>query len=471
MKKILVFIFLNISIFAQAQLDANSVMGLPTATTVPEMNAVTTATAGSIVYNLENSKAYLFNGASWLTVSNDGWSVDGNTGLAGANFLGHKDDVAMEIRSDNLPLLQFGRRGTLGLVETLTDYTDPTQPLVIVNGDGATSALQFAADVADFYKPIFLTNTDGNFRLKGSAAGTDFFEIGSAGTLSNGSVEFLIGDDGLEPFIFKRLHGSDQTIQELMRIQGSTDSTNSADAKTRVGINTNALANSTLQVSNSLSKSIERTSGPLTLTEDHYSIIIENASHTITLPNAVNAEGREYVIKNANKTEVTISSYQDNTDTNAVTIPEGNVLKLQSNGTNWEQINNYNFAEIITIPVVSTNLSLQQGTRDRLVFAIIIIIDDHVSNPNIPAGDWGVAITGVAYQTLPTITIGFDFTYDVETVQNADGVTWDHFLTGTSDLNVAANGGSPVFRVQGAAPSPQGNCVNVTCGDFVIFDL
>jgi hypothetical protein len=85
-----------------------------------------------------------------------GWSVTGNTGNTNTNFLGNIDDVRMQIRSNNLPLLEFGRRQTLGLTQNYPDYTDNNQPLVHVNGDGSTAALQFAASAANFYKPMFL---------------------------------------------------------------------------------------------------------------------------------------------------------------------------------------------------------------------------------------------------------------------------------------------------------------------------
>ena len=116
MIKKLLFILIILPGFIFSQIDALSVMGLPTAATIVEMNGITGAATGSILYNLEDSKIYVFNGVNWVSTSNDNWLVDGNTGLPTTSFLGHIDDVAMEIRSNNLPLLQFGRRQTLGLI-------------------------------------------------------------------------------------------------------------------------------------------------------------------------------------------------------------------------------------------------------------------------------------------------------------------------------------------------------------------
>nr|MBC7612052.1 collagen-like protein [Pseudopedobacter sp.] len=172
------------------------------------------------------------------------WLIGGNSNATGTSFLGNTNDVAMNIKSNNWTMMQLGRRQTLGLTQSYTDYTNNDQPLVYLSGDGTTSALQFAASAAQFYKPMFFTNTDGNFRLKGSAAGTDFFEIGSAGTGNNGSLEFLIGDDGNEPMVFKKYNYSTSTYVEMMRMQGTGLNTD-----VRVGINTNGTtADAELQV-------------------------------------------------------------------------------------------------------------------------------------------------------------------------------------------------------------------------------
>ncbi|WP_298321158.1 hypothetical protein [uncultured Aquimarina sp.] len=336
MERLLLTILLLCLTQVYAQIDEGSVMGLPTAATTAEMNGVTGAATGAILYNLEENKIFVFDGTNWVSTANDNWLVDGNIGLPNTSFLGHQDDVKMEIRSNNLPLLQFGRRATLGLTQGFADYDDDDQPLVYVNGNGTTSALQFAAGAASFYKPMFFTNTDGNFRLKGSAAGTDFFEIGSRGINNQGEVEFIVGDDGLEPFIFKRFDYRDQTLKELMRIQGSADA---LDAKPRVGINTGSLATSTFQVNGSVAQSIITTTGNITLNEDHHTVII-GGNHTITLPNANTCNGRVYILKNQTGSTINISSYQDLSNAGQTTISANTVISIQSDGINWHLINN-----------------------------------------------------------------------------------------------------------------------------------
>ncbi|NML37367.1 hypothetical protein HHL17_09180 [Chitinophaga sp. G-6-1-13] len=152
------------------------------------------------------------------------WLVTGNTGIAAGSFLGTNDDRAMVIKSNATSFLEFGRRQTVGLVDS--KYTDPDQPITYVR-----SAMQFEAPGASFYKPIFYVDADGNFRMKGSSAGTDLFEFGATGSANNGGFDFIVGDDGDEPFVFKSWYHATNTYTELIRID-----------RNGLGINTNGSA-------------------------------------------------------------------------------------------------------------------------------------------------------------------------------------------------------------------------------------
>jgi hypothetical protein len=329
----LVISFFAIPLVTSAQIDPGLLLGLNTATTA-EMNAISGSITGSMLYNTTDKKIYFYNGTNWVTSSNDNWLLDGNTAVAGASFLGTKNDVAMDIRSNNTSVLKFGRRQTLGLVQAYPDYTDQNQYLTYVGGTNGVSALQFQADAASFYKPMFYTNSDGNFRLKGSAAGTDFFEIGSSGTSNNGEVEFIIGDDGAEPYIFKRYDYRDGLLKELLRVQGSS---NSQNALPRVGINTGSLANSTLQINGSLSTAIITAGSNLSLGENHHTVII-NSNISITLPAANGATGRIYVLKNTTNSARAISNYVNASGGTSNQISAQSTLWVQSNGSTWNSI-------------------------------------------------------------------------------------------------------------------------------------
>lgn len=147
---------------------------------------------------------------------NVGWSISGNTGVnKNVHFLGTLDDQPMIIKSNNQPYWEFGRRQTLGLYQNYPDYTDNNEKVTYLR-----SALQFEAAGAEFYKPKMFVDVNGNFRMKGSSAGTDYFEFGATGSANNGAFEFVIGDDGDEPIVFKSYdYRSPGVFNEMMRLQ------------------------------------------------------------------------------------------------------------------------------------------------------------------------------------------------------------------------------------------------------------
>lgn len=166
-----------------------------------------------------NSKVLSIDAAGDVIVTNNAaasnWLITGNTGIASASFLGNTDDKAMIIKSNNASYLEFGRRQTLGLVQAYTDYTDVDEKVTYVR-----SALQFEVPATvSFYKPKMWTTSDGNFRMKGPSASTDYFEFGATGTSNNGGFEFIIGDDGDEPIVFKSYNYTGPAFTEMMRLQ------------------------------------------------------------------------------------------------------------------------------------------------------------------------------------------------------------------------------------------------------------
>jgi hypothetical protein len=278
-----------------------------------------------------------------VVTSNSGsssWALAGNSNATATSFLGTSTDVKMSLGSNGKSIIEFGKRSTLGLVQSDADYSDANQYLVNIKGNG-TSALQFEASGADFYKPIFFTTPQGNFRLKGSAAGNDFFELGSSGSSNNGSLEFVVGDDGNEPIVFKKYNYSSAANVEMMRLQGT-----GLDDKVRVGIKTNgAVANSTLQVGGSLSLAVSRISGgSVTLDDSYYSVILTSGTYSnpaVILPVASSCAGRIYVIKNySGGTRYTNLNYVNKMGITTTSLASNNSFMLQSDGTEWQLIIN-----------------------------------------------------------------------------------------------------------------------------------
>jgi len=279
-------------------------------------------------------------GTSWLPATEaaaSNWLLTGNANAASANFLGTTTDVLLSLRSNNTSMFELGRRQTLGLYDSsstgLFPYNQPNASVAYVRGTGGNSALQFEASAASFYKPVIFTDADGNFTMRGSSAGTDFFELGSSGTANNGQLTFTIGDDGDEPMVFRKYNYTPTGYVEMLRLQGTGLNNN-----VRAGINVSGTtANSTLQVVGSVSVGITTLSAATALNETHHTIILTNNS-AITLPAANSCTGRVYVIKKTSTGTATITGYSNSIGTSVTTIPQG-VIRLQSDGTTWQQIN------------------------------------------------------------------------------------------------------------------------------------
>ena len=170
--------------------------------------------------SLYQTVTVISNGTNWSVVnflpssSAISWSQTGNSNInPSINFLGTSDDKQMSLKSNGTSFLEFGRRQTLGLTQGYTDYNDDNEKVTYIR-----SALQFEAAAAQFYKPKMYTDVNGNFRVKGSSAGTDYFEFGSTGTNNDGGFEFIIGDDGDEPILFKSYNYL-TGLSEIMRLQ------------------------------------------------------------------------------------------------------------------------------------------------------------------------------------------------------------------------------------------------------------
>ncbi len=284
-------------------------------------------------------------GTTWLPATEaavtpiNSWLYTGNsTGVTyPANFLGTTTDVPMSIRSNNTAMLEVGRRQTIGLYDVtntgLFPYNQPNASVMYVRGTAGNSSLQFESSGAAFYKPIFFTDADGNFKMRGSSAGTDFFELGSSGAANDGRLDFTIGDDGDEPIVFNKYNYTPVATIEMMRMQGT-----GLNNAVRVGINmAGTVANSTFQVRGSVSANIVTTAAALTLDETNHTVILTTNAN-INLPAANTCAGRIYIIKKTFNGNSAISNFINNNAATVNTIGRG-VVQLQSDGTNWQQIN------------------------------------------------------------------------------------------------------------------------------------
>ena len=65
------FYFLIFYSTLTAQIDANSVMGLPVTVNDTEMNGITGANEGALVYNMAQKNIYIFDGTNWVPVNKE----------------------------------------------------------------------------------------------------------------------------------------------------------------------------------------------------------------------------------------------------------------------------------------------------------------------------------------------------------------------------------------------------------------
>ncbi len=111
---LLLFIFVK---FSSAQLDSNSVLGIPTAT-LAQINSVTGAQEGAIAYASDTDKVYKFNGTSWEELANNNnasvylgvlvLNATGNQTITGLpfqptqiSFVAHANVETLNLNSDN----------------------------------------------------------------------------------------------------------------------------------------------------------------------------------------------------------------------------------------------------------------------------------------------------------------------------------------------------------------------------------
>jgi Carbohydrate esterase, sialic acid-specific acetylesterase len=107
----------------------------------------------------------------------------------------------------------------------------------------------------------------------------------------------------------------------------------------RVGIGGVASPNSTIQVNGSQASSIFSIVANTTLDATHSTVIIPlSSAFTVTLPSASGITGRIYRIVNKTVGSITIGSYVNLAGSTVTTIATGSSILVQSDGTNWQQI-------------------------------------------------------------------------------------------------------------------------------------
>ncbi|WKB82130.1 hypothetical protein QYR09_03620 [Cellulophaga lytica] len=303
MKKIIFkLMLLSPIVMCYGQIDPNLLLGLTSATSA-EISGITGSLEGSILYNTDEKRIYLYNATVWQKIPDI-------TDLLPATYTPGSilyTNSSGEPEEDNNQIYWNNTNNRLGI-----GTNTPTNKLQV------SGAIRSAG----------LLNSDGNqgepsYRFNGDT------DTGMYRTATN-ELNFTVGN------------------KEAIRIDKYNSTNSQVLISDRLGIGFNLpedLAysgdnvHSTLEVKGSVSTAIDVTTGDLTLNETHHTIILGGA-HNITLPDASTCKGRIYVIKNPNTLTLTatISTYKDLVGANINVILSLKTIWLQSDGTDWQQI-------------------------------------------------------------------------------------------------------------------------------------
>lgn len=291
-------------IASYSQIEANLLLGLTSATTT-EMNAITGPLEGTILYNATEKRMYLYNASLWEKIPDitDLLPVTYTPGsILFANNLG-------ALEEDNDQLFWDSTNNRLGVGTETPD-----------NKMQVTGAIRSAG----------LLNSNGNAG-EPSYRFTDDTDTGMYSKNAN-ELSFTVGDN------------------EALRLDRYTTTKTQVLISERLGIGfdlpenlayTGVDTHSTLEVKGSVAAAIDITTGDLTLDDTHHTIILGGA-HNITLPVANTCKGRIYIIKNPLLFGIgitaNISTYKSLLGLDVSLILSQKTIWLQSDGTNWQQI-------------------------------------------------------------------------------------------------------------------------------------
>ncbi|WP_324181350.1 hypothetical protein [Aquimarina gracilis] len=147
---VLFFFIVNIGVFAQ--IDANALMGLPTATTA-DRNAITGVQEGSLIYDTDTNRVYEYTNTGWQEMLTTGnvyvgafqISAAGNVNVTGipfqptsVTFVAHANVESFDLNSDGGTNNDQGIRNSYGTMNGFArqDGATITQQVIYVGGSG-----------------------------------------------------------------------------------------------------------------------------------------------------------------------------------------------------------------------------------------------------------------------------------------------------------------------------------------------
>ncbi len=205
-----------------SQLDANSVMGLPNASDDTEMNNVTGANEGSLLYNASQKNIFFFDGTNWISPSSLGsniYSINGTlTGArtlnGGGNSLTFNNLNTFQVFTNtasqffSVGAMQFSSTGsTIQMTGTLGVEINAVANGVTVNGN--TSLSNNLSVTGSYADSSGNTGTNGQV-LTSTVTGTQWSDANTPEVVNRTSNYTLTANDNSKVFTFSS--ASDLTL-------------------------------------------------------------------------------------------------------------------------------------------------------------------------------------------------------------------------------------------------------------------
>ncbi len=343
---------------------------------------------GMIIYVTDSASLFIRKNNLWQRMSVDSvanaanWGATGNAGLDSTkNFLGTTDQQALIFKTQNAERLRFMANGNIKVASgTIPTGTDQVQVIVIDPTSG--QLLQRSIAASAFNNAIAslngLRDTAQTFAIDSavtkdltitSAAGVHTFNLPTQngnGTTSRGLLSYADWARFDSSARFQILHTlfSNTADANGISVNNGTLTLHAADATHPGGINTTDQtfggdkifkdslavgitagnkANSTFQVTGSMSTNLTKATGNYAASESDNTILADatSAALTVTLPSPTNIPGRMYTIKKIGTggidKEVTIATTGGTIDgsSNYIIYNDWTFVTLQTDGTNW----------------------------------------------------------------------------------------------------------------------------------------
>jgi len=326
-KKILFILLLTFGAYAvNAQIDANSLMGLPRATTV-EMNGITSPRVGSILFNTDDDHLYRYTSAGWRVVSLSTLNDNGDGTLTYTNEDGTTTTITLsDITGNGDGTYTFtngdGTDVTLDTRAGSNPYDNAISGLAATNVQAAidelvsSTALDADADPTNELSDLQLSGN--TLTLTNAVAGATGVELDTFLDNTDDQQITTFSFDGTTNEVTLTLEDGGSQILDLSALNntGTDDQTAAEVTVADTGGNFTSTDVESVLAELAASNSADGDTDPTNELSD-----LQLSGNTLTLTNAV-----------AGATGVELDTFLDNTDDQALSL-SGNTLTLEDGGT------------------------------------------------------------------------------------------------------------------------------------------